>query len=149
MRWPGLTSTPFQDINPATLTGAIDVIVVERPTESGEVELACSPFHVRFGKLSVLRPIDKKVSLYFMLLHSRRGKHLILTSFLDHPQVRITVNDQSIPFYMKVGETGEAFFVFETDADLPEDMQTSPLAGPIGDDEMEEHRDDDGAPGVR
>ena len=34
---------------------------------------------------------------------------------------------------MKVGETGEAFFVFETDADLPEDMQTSPLAGPLTD----------------
>lgn len=55
----------YKDINPATLTGAIDVIVVERPSETGvegEVELACSPFHVRFGKLSVLRPIDKKVS---------------------------------------------------------------------------------------
>lgn len=53
----------YKDINPATLTGAIDVIVVERPTESGQgVELACSPFHVRFGKLSVLRPVDKKVS---------------------------------------------------------------------------------------
>lgn len=51
-----------QDINPATLTGAIDVIVVERTNEAGELELACSPFHVRFGKLSVLRPIDKKVS---------------------------------------------------------------------------------------
>lgn len=48
-------------------------------------------------------------------------------------QVRITVNDEPIPFFMKVGETGEAFFVFETDADLPEDMQTSPLAGPLAD----------------
>jgi len=34
---------------------------------------------------------------------------------------------------MKVGETGEAFFVFETDADVPEELQTSPLAGPVGD----------------
>lgn len=50
-----------QDINPATLTGAIDVIVVELPSDDGGVELACSPFHVRFGKLSVLRPVDKKV----------------------------------------------------------------------------------------
>lgn len=56
------------------------------------------------------------------------------------------MNDQSIPFYMKVGETGEAFFVFETDADLPEDMQTSPLAGPMGDDEIEQI--DEGATGV-
>lgn len=56
-------------------------------------------------------------------------------------QVRITVNDEPIPFFMKVGETGEAFFVFETDAELPEDMQTSPLTGPLSDEEVE-------APGV-
>lgn len=49
-------------INPATLTGAIDVIVIERRNEQGEVELACSPFHVRFGKWQVLRPAEKQVS---------------------------------------------------------------------------------------
>jgi hypothetical protein len=48
--------------------------------------------------------------------------------------VRITVNDERIPFHMKVGETGEAFFVFETEDDVPADMQTSPLAGPLSDD---------------
>lgn len=53
----------YKEINPATLSGAIDVIVVERQDEeTGETELACSPFHVRFGKLSVLRPVDRKVS---------------------------------------------------------------------------------------
>lgn len=32
---------------------------------------------------------------------------------------------------MKIGETGEAFFVFETDVeDLPDDLQTSPLVSP-------------------
>ena len=50
----------YRDINPSTLTGAIDVIVVRRQSNSGE-ELACSPFHVRFGKWQVLRPGDKKV----------------------------------------------------------------------------------------
>lgn len=35
---------------------------------------------------------------------------------------------------MKVGETGEAFFVFETEADVPESLQTSPLSGPVSDD---------------
>lgn len=35
---------------------------------------------------------------------------------------------------MKVGETGEAFFVFETEDDVPADMQTSPLSGPLSDD---------------
>lgn len=39
---------------------------------------------------------------------------------------------------MKVGETGEAFFVFETDADVPEDLQTSPLSGPVSDNDLEE-----------
>lgn len=50
-------------INPATLTGAIDVIVIERRNERGDVELACSPFHVRFGKWQVLRPAEKQVCL--------------------------------------------------------------------------------------
>ena len=57
-------SAPYQyykDINPSTLTGAIDVIVIRRPTNDGDVILACSPFHVRFGKLQVLRPAEKKV----------------------------------------------------------------------------------------
>lgn len=61
-------SAPYQyykelaPLNPSTLTGAIDVIVVRRPTEDGtDVELIGSPFHVRFGKWQVLRPADKKV----------------------------------------------------------------------------------------
>jgi phosphatidate phosphatase LPIN len=45
------------DINPSTLSGAIDVIVVEGP----DGNLACSPFHVRFGKLKLLLPSEKKV----------------------------------------------------------------------------------------
>lgn len=63
-------------------------------------------------------------------------------------QVRITVNDEKIPFYMKVGETGEAFFVFETDADVPEDLQTSPLTGPVSDDEIQPEVEGESAPGV-
>lgn len=50
-------------INPSTLTGAIDVLVIERLTDEGGTELACSPFHVRFGKWQVLRPAEKKVCL--------------------------------------------------------------------------------------
>jgi phosphatidate phosphatase LPIN len=48
-----------KDINPATLSGAIDVIVVEQPDGT----LACSPFHVRFGKLRLLTPKEKVVSI--------------------------------------------------------------------------------------
>ena len=51
-----------QEINPATLSGAIDVIVVEHSdAKDGSKTLACSPFHVRYGKLSVLRPVDRTV----------------------------------------------------------------------------------------
>lgn len=50
----------YNDINGATLTGAIDVIVVEQPDGS----FNCSPFHVRFGKLGVLRSKEKVVSVF-------------------------------------------------------------------------------------
>lgn len=49
----------YNEINGATLTGAIDVVVVEQPDGS----FTCSPFHVRFGKLGVLRSRFKVVSL--------------------------------------------------------------------------------------
>ncbi|CAG8618044.1 7725_t:CDS:10 [Racocetra fulgida] len=90
----------YREINPATLSGAIDVIVVQQPNG----DLACSPFHVRFGKLSVLRPQEKKVEM--------------------------TVNGKVVDFPMKIGEAGEAFFVFQTDKMVPQELQTSPLAGP-------------------
>ncbi|KAL1920812.1 uncharacterized protein VTP21DRAFT_11447 [Calcarisporiella thermophila] len=91
----------YREINPATLSGAIDVIVVEQP----DGELACSPFHVRFGKLSVLRPQEKKVE--------------------------IKMNGEIIDFPMKIGDSGEAFFVYETEEDLPEEFLTSPIASPV------------------
>ena len=49
----------YNEINTATLTGAIDVIVVEQ--EDGNYN--CSPFHVRFGKLGVLRSREKVVGV--------------------------------------------------------------------------------------
>ncbi|TBU47240.1 LNS2-domain-containing protein [Dichomitus squalens] len=111
-------SAPYQyykDLNPSTLTGAIDVIVVRRPRNlpdkppdgpvpplsDEETELVCSPFHVRFGKWQVLRPQDKKVDVF--------------------------VNGQLVPFSMKIGEAGEAFFVFETEEEIPENLATSPI----------------------
>ena len=48
----------YNDLNGATLTGAIDVIVVEQ--EDGV--LVSSPFHVRFGKLGLLKAKNKVVS---------------------------------------------------------------------------------------
>lgn len=96
----GTVSKGWNSINPATLSGAIDVIVVEQ--EDGS--LACSPFHVRFGKFQLLRPSDKKVEF--------------------------KVNDVKQDYSMKLGEGGEAFFVFETSAAVPEELQTSPLSSP-------------------
>jgi phosphatidate phosphatase LPIN len=96
----GSVSKTWNSINPATLSGAIDVIVVEQ--EDGS--LACSPFHVRFGKFSLLRPSEKKVEF--------------------------AVNNVKQNYAMKLGEGGEAFFVFETSDDIPEDLQTSPLVSP-------------------
>lgn len=96
----GSVSKTWNSINPATLSGAIDVIVVEQ--EDGS--LACSPFHVRFGKFSLLRPYEKKVEF--------------------------KVNGERRDFPMKLGEGGEAFFVFETSSSVPEALQTSPLVSP-------------------
>ncbi|KFY94286.1 hypothetical protein V498_03937 [Pseudogymnoascus sp. VKM F-4517 (FW-2822)] len=96
----GSVSKTWNSINPATLSGAIDVIVVEQ--EDGT--LACSPFHVRFGKFSLLRPSEKKVEF--------------------------CVNNVKQDYAMKLGDGGEAFFVFETSNDIPEGLQTSPLVSP-------------------
>jgi phosphatidate phosphatase LPIN len=73
----GSVSKTWNSINPATLSGAIDVIVVEQAdgmSLDAEItnlwltanigSLACSPFHVRFGKFSLLRPSEKKVRRY-------------------------------------------------------------------------------------
>ncbi|KAK7962680.1 nuclear elongation and deformation protein 1 [Apiospora aurea] len=93
-------STAWNSINPSTLSGAIDVIVVEQ--EDGS--LSCSPFHVRFGKFSLLRPYEKKVEF--------------------------KVNGVKQEYSMKLGEGGEAFFVFETSDTIPQSLQTSPLVSP-------------------
>ncbi|KAJ2167932.1 lipin Ned1 [Coemansia sp. RSA 353] len=90
----------YKELNPATLSGAIDVVVVE----DANGELRCSPFHVRFGKLQLLRPSDKAV--------------------------QIIINDSPADFYMKVGDSGEGFFVLETEADVPSQFATSPVASP-------------------
>jgi phosphatidate phosphatase LPIN len=42
-------------------------------------------------------------------------------------QVNVLVNGRPIPFNMKIGEAGEAFFVFETEEDVPEALMTSPI----------------------
>ncbi|KAG8524771.1 Phosphatidate phosphatase LPIN1 [Galemys pyrenaicus] len=90
----------YKGLNPATLSGCIDIIVVRQPNGS----LQCSPFHVRFGKMGVLRSREKVVD--------------------------IEINGESVDLHMKLGDNGEAFFVQETDNDqevIPVHLATSPI----------------------
>nr|KAF6429810.1 lipin 1 [Molossus molossus] len=90
----------YKGLNPATLSGCIDIIVVRQPNGS----LQCSPFHVRFGKMGVLRSREKVVD--------------------------IEINGESVDLHMKLGDNGEAFFVQETDNDqevIPIHLATSPI----------------------
>lgn len=90
----------YKGLNPATLSGCIDIIVIRQPNGS----LQCSPFHVRFGKMGVLRSREKVVD--------------------------IEINGESVDLHMKLGDNGEAFFVQETDNDqeiIPMYLATSPI----------------------
>jgi len=89
----------YNEINSATLTGAIDVVVIR--LEDGSY--SCSPFHVRFGKIGVLRSREKVVD--------------------------IEINGEPMDIHMKLGETGEAFFVEETEDldEVPSHLATSPI----------------------
>ncbi|XP_021104013.1 phosphatidate phosphatase LPIN1 isoform X2 [Heterocephalus glaber] len=90
----------YKGLNPATLSGCIDIIVIRQPNGT----LQCSPFHVRFGKMGVLRSREKVVD--------------------------IEINGESVDLHMKLGDNGEAFFVQEADNDqevIPMYLATSPI----------------------
>ncbi|XP_054618369.1 phosphatidate phosphatase LPIN1-like isoform X2 [Dunckerocampus dactyliophorus] len=90
----------YRGLNPATLSGCIDVIVVRQPDGS----LQCSPFHVRFGKMGVLRSREKVVDM--------------------------EINGEPVDLHMKLGDNGEAFFVQEMENDqevVPSYLATSPI----------------------
>ncbi|XP_029379939.1 phosphatidate phosphatase LPIN2 isoform X2 [Echeneis naucrates] len=89
----------YKGINQATLSGCIDVVVVRQ--RDGTYQ--CSPFHVRFGKLGVLRSKEKIID--------------------------IEVNGEPVELHMKLGDNGEAFFVQETEQQniVPAHLATSPI----------------------
>ncbi|XP_034742947.1 phosphatidate phosphatase LPIN2 isoform X2 [Etheostoma cragini] len=89
----------YKGINQATLSGCIDVVVVRQ--RDGTYQ--CSPFHVRFGKLGVLRSKEKVID--------------------------IEVNGEPVELHMKLGDNGEAFFVQETEQlnIIPAHLATSPI----------------------
>lgn len=67
----------YRGLNPATLSGCIDVIVVRHPDGS----LHCSPFHVHFGKMGVLRSREKVVSNWMLLTFT----------FVSYMQIIVTI----------------------------------------------------------
>uniref|UniRef100_A0A8B9LLF7 phosphatidate phosphatase n=1 Tax=Astyanax mexicanus TaxID=7994 RepID=A0A8B9LLF7_ASTMX len=90
----------YKGINQATLSGCIDVVVVRQ--KDGTYQ--CSPFHVRFGKLGVLRSKEKVID--------------------------IEINGEPVELHMKLGDNGEAFFVQETEVQnevVPAHLATSPI----------------------
>ncbi|KAJ3611590.1 hypothetical protein NHX12_021605 [Muraenolepis orangiensis] len=90
----------YKGLNQATLSGSIDVVVVRQPDGTFQ----CSPFHVRFGKLGVLRSREKVID--------------------------IEINGEAVDLHMKLGDNGEAFFVQETDECnevVPSHLVTSPI----------------------
>ncbi|XP_036938703.1 phosphatidate phosphatase LPIN2 isoform X3 [Acanthopagrus latus] len=89
----------YKGINQATLSGCIDVVVVRQ--RDGTYQ--CSPFHVRFGKLGVLRSKEKVID--------------------------IEVNGEPVELHMKLGDNGEAFFVQESEQlnIVPAHLATSPI----------------------
>uniref|UniRef100_A0A8C3AMV5 phosphatidate phosphatase n=1 Tax=Cyclopterus lumpus TaxID=8103 RepID=A0A8C3AMV5_CYCLU len=90
----------YKGLNQATLSGCIDVVVVRQPDGTFQ----CSPFHVRFGKLGVLRSREKVID--------------------------IEINGEPVELHMKLGDNGEAFFVQETEQHneiVPAHLMTSPI----------------------
>ncbi|XP_068919685.1 phosphatidate phosphatase LPIN3 [Petaurus breviceps papuanus] len=95
----------YESLNAATLSGGIDVLVVKQPDGS----FLCSPFHVRFGKLGVLRSREKVVD--------------------------IEINGEPVDLQMKLGDDGEAFFAQERETTEEEDP-TSLFASSIPSEEI-------------
>ena len=129
----------YNGINAATLTGAIDVVIVQQ--EDGT--FLSSPFHVRFGKLGVLRSREKvtKCCSFNLLLSSY--KTVCYISFYCLQQVvDIEINGNPVEIHMKLGESGEAFFVSESPFDgsdgqsVPPHMATSPIPPSLMDEKL-------------
>lgn len=83
----GIVSTVFglyKNINPSTLSGVNDIIVVE----DSDGTLRCSPFEVRFGKVQMFRITSRIVHIY--------------------------VNGNMTEIVMTIGKQGELYFEVDT-----------------------------------
>ena len=109
----------YNDLNPATLTGAIDVIVVEQV--DGKTYLS-SPFHVRFGKSGVaLRPngtiVDIEVNgnpvpdMHMKLDDTGTATKFFIKSASEEENVSLPVNDAVKFLNLKKGSNEIQFSV--------------------------------------
>lgn len=79
------TISDLLEFNQATLSGALDVVVIQHPDGT----LHCNPFRVRFGKLKLLKSKSQRVA--------------------------ITINGMQSHLTMKLRSSGEAYFDLKTD----------------------------------
>lgn len=88
------------EVNPSTLSGATDIIVVELPDGSRK----SSPFHVRFGKFKAVYPKDRIVDVY--------------------------CNDEQAAFCLRLSKSGEAHVLPTGNPGLLLSPLTSPTLSP-------------------
>eukprot|EP01127_Copromyxa_protea_P020565 TRINITY_DN689_c0_g6_i5.p1 TRINITY_DN689_c0_g6~~TRINITY_DN689_c0_g6_i5.p1 ORF type:complete len:443 (-),score=130.74 TRINITY_DN689_c0_g6_i5:116-1444(-) len=86
------------NINPATFSGAVDIVVVQQSDGS----FKSTPFHVRFGKFQLLNVGEKMVTL--------------------------AINDELTDIKMKLGESGSAYFVREVQGSSSPSIGGSPVS---------------------
>ncbi|KAK4531590.1 hypothetical protein CCYA_CCYA08G2447 [Cyanidiococcus yangmingshanensis] len=128
------------EINAATLSGAADIIVVQQPDGS----LRSTPFHVRFGKLQLLKSREKLVEIDVNPLDESDVLKAIQQLERTPSRTRLKVsrsgaltdsdlqNDQNLesargshktPLTMLLGAAGEAFFVEETSTETAGELE--------------------------
>eukprot|EP01083_Nonionella_stella_P079571 218429_1 len=115
------------DFNQGTLSGAIDIIVVKREaTEDTPETFTSTAFHVKFGKLQLLRSFDRAVW--------------------------ITLNDQPVDLQMKLSRRGYAYFLIphsgmtNWDSDASESSGYSP--SPVKERRRPDIRDEEKIPAL-
>ncbi len=99
---------------------------------SGKGRSACAEPHGDrlFGVFSIPCSIWEVLSITPIREEGMRDISSRLLMSAEDAQVEFRVNNVKQDYAMKLGEGGEAFFVFETSDDIPESLQTSPLVSP-------------------
>mmetsp|Transcript_8677 Transcript_8677/g.38608 ORF Transcript_8677/g.38608 Transcript_8677/m.38608 type:complete len:707 (+) Transcript_8677:416-2536(+) len=111
------------DLNAATLSGAIDIIVFQ--DEAGD--LHSTNWHVRFGKLRLLKSRQKVKRSPAHKANLRRSDRCLLFCLIRPQVVRVEVNGElHDEIRMRLGAEGEAYFTEECDAKPPDEVCASP-----------------------